>query len=72
MSGEIRIISGFLILDFVKIVQMTKEAHETTKETAETTKAEPQATKVAYETTKAITQTTKVSILPPPKLQLPK
>jgi hypothetical protein len=32
MSGEIRFVSGFLILDFVKIVQTTKEAHETTKE----------------------------------------
>jgi hypothetical protein len=65
MSGKIRIVSVFLILHFVKIVQTTKEAHETTK-------AEPQATKVAYKTTKAITHTTKASIPPPPKPQLPK
>ena len=59
MSGNIRFVSGFLSVDFVKIIQTTKAGPETTKVATQTTNAAPEPTKVAIQTTKVVPETTK-------------
>jgi hypothetical protein len=77
MSGEIRFVSGFLTVNFGRIIQTTKEADETTKDTQQTTiaadkttKEAPQTTIAADETTKAASQTTNTPPHTFPTLQI--